>query len=141
MKHLAATNFLIAVAAAPTKQEYDTLVANLTTSFEQLLTNYAQHHAPREIEGDPFPGITKSLNDRVEEALTAKLDALRREFKALLEEAAVIHRSRSEFFLRVQKSLEVALTADNKNNVHNFRLNEFKFDVLITMPTDVVIPE
>jgi hypothetical protein len=141
MKNLAATNFLIAVAAASSKEAYDAVAASFTEKFEQLLAGYAQQHGPREIADDPFPDITRSLNDRVEETLTAKLDALRRELRAILEEASVIHRTRQEFFLRFQKSLQLAIDSDTKNGNICFPLKDYKYDIVIGVPSDVIIPE
>lgn len=140
-KGLVATNFLIAVAAAATKSEYDSLVIAFVKQFEELITNYEQHHAPRVIDGDPFPDITKSLNDTTKDRLTQRIDVLRRDFKTILDEAAAIQRTRSEFFLRVQKAMQIALDSDNKSNAHGLALNNFNYTVSIVQQLDTVDPE
>ena len=131
MQQLSVVAFIISVAQTSNRQAYEELVTKFTEQLNDSIAEYEKEVTPREVENDPFPIVTRAVTDSVKQTIRSRMDGVRQQHKAALEEAAVIWRTRSEFMLRVQKAMEIAGEFDKKNGIPVLNLNEYDYKVLI----------
>lgn len=140
MNTLNAVEYLIRVSKATSREEYDRVKADFIERHSRLHDATKQRMWPTAPENDPTPELTKKVNAATRETLKQQLDVMHREVMAIVEEGEGVFRARNDFFLRVQKSLEIAMRTDKKNGLSDLQLNQLVYQVDIQLPPKDFVP-